>query len=143
MGRYELYRRCYLFTLTLGIDNVKSLIALRIYASKWHVYSGLALLNTQAKEQIKQYSRSASELFKLMIQEREAEFRDRITTAFSFVFGRAGDTPILLADDTMDRFSLSAIPKDLQKENSHLSLLAIVDAWYDEFCPSHIGICVR
>jgi prephenate dehydrogenase (NADP+) len=90
---------------------------------------GLALLNSQAKHQIKQYSHSTSELFKLMIQEREAEFRARITTAFQFVFGRADNETILLADDLMDQYSLSAIPKDFTKANSHLSLLAIVDAW--------------
>jgi prephenate dehydrogenase (NADP+) len=87
------------------------------------------LLNSQAKHQIKQYSQSTSELFKLMIQEREIEFRSRISTAFQFVFGRTGNIPILLPDGVMDQFSLSAIPKDCTKANSHLSLLAIVDAW--------------
>lgn len=57
------------------------------------------------------------------------EFRDRIKTAFQFVFGRGDGVPILLADNIMDQYSLSAIPKDLTKANSHLSLLAIVDAW--------------
>lgn len=113
-----------------GIDNVKSLTALRIYSSKYHVYAGLALLNPSARSQISQYSNSTTELFKLMIQEREREFRSRISASFEFVFGGDNSNPILLADKVMDRFALSAIPSDKLKANSHLSLLAIVDAWY-------------
>ena len=37
-----------------GIDNVKILMALRIYGGKAHVYSGLAILNPFAREQVKQ-----------------------------------------------------------------------------------------
>lgn len=61
-----------------GIDNVKTMIALRIYGSKWHVYAGLVLLNPFAYEQVHQYAQSVSSLFKLMIQEKEKEFRSRV-----------------------------------------------------------------
>ncbi|OUM60774.1 hypothetical protein PIROE2DRAFT_13412 [Piromyces sp. E2] len=37
---------------------------------------------------------------------------------------------ILLEDEILDKFSLSIIPKDQRKPNSHLSLLAMVDCWH-------------
>ncbi|KAI9008336.1 hypothetical protein BC832DRAFT_530451 [Gaertneriomyces semiglobifer] len=113
-----------------GIENVKTLMTLRIYSNKWHVYGGLALLNPSARPQVRQYANSVSELFKLMIQEREVEFRARILAAADFVFGRQKNCQLLLSDDLMDKFSLSAIPREMRKPNSHLSILAVVDCWY-------------
>ncbi|KAF0373301.1 Prephenate dehydrogenase [Gigaspora margarita] len=116
-----------------GIENVKVHMALRIYSNKWHVYAGIALMNPTAKIQIKQYSQSVSDLFKLMIQEKEEEFTARVKTAGEFVFGKTRNSsrkPILLSDSILDRFSLSSVPKDKRKPNSHLSLLAMVDCWY-------------
>jgi prephenate dehydrogenase (NADP+) len=110
-----------------GIDNVKILMALRIYGGKAHVYSGLALLNPFAKPQVVQYAQSESELFKLMIKGEERAFVDRIKKASQFVFND-NDSQILLDDVVMGEFSLGR-----QKErtpNSHLSLLAMVDAWH-------------
>ncbi|KAL2918870.1 prephenate dehydrogenase (NADP(+)) [Polyrhizophydium stewartii] len=115
-----------------GIENVKTIMALRIYGSKWHVYSGLALMNPSVMTQVNQYARSVSDLFKLMIQENEAEFVKRIKTAREFVFGSFERSPILLSDGLLDQFSLSAIPKHQRKPNSHLSLLAIVDCWWNQ-----------
>lgn len=111
-----------------GIDNVKILMTLRIYGGKSHVYSGLAILNPFAKKQIKQYADSESELFKLMIQEDEKLFSDRIKKAGEFVFGN-DDSPILLDDKIMKESNLGN--KNERKPNSHLSLLAMVDAWYN------------
>ncbi|KAJ3157297.1 prephenate dehydrogenase (NADP(+)) [Geranomyces variabilis] len=111
-----------------GVENVKTLLMLRLYSNKWHIYAGLALLNPSAKAQIRQFAKSVSELFKLMIREEEAEFRARIAAATEFVFGsRSGN--LLLSDNVMDQFALSAIPRNQQKPNSHLSLLAVVDCW--------------
>lgn len=110
-----------------GIDNVKVLMALRIYGGKAHVYSGLAILNPFAKEQVKQYAASESELFKLMIQENEPTFRERIKRAGNFVFGN-NDSQILLDDKIMKEFSLGNQTK--RKPNSHLSILSMVDAWH-------------
>ncbi|KAI8902773.1 hypothetical protein BC833DRAFT_572503 [Globomyces pollinis-pini] len=112
-----------------GIENVKTLMALRIYGNKWHVYAGLVLLNPYAYAQVHQYAKSVSELFKLMIQEKEEEFRLRVYKARDFVFGKFERHPILLSDSLLDQFSLGAIPKDKRMPNSHLSLLAIVDCW--------------
>ncbi|KAJ3085994.1 prephenate dehydrogenase (NADP(+)) [Quaeritorhiza haematococci] len=112
-----------------GIENVKVLMTLRIYGAKWHVYGGLAIMNPSAKPQIRQYAQSVSDLFKLMIQEKEQEFRERLEKAAKFVF-HDGNDPILLSDDLLDKFSLSAIPKEKRKPNSHLSLLAMVDCWH-------------
>jgi len=123
-----------------GIDNVKVLVALRIYSGKSHVYAGLAILNPLANEQIMQYAESESELFKMMIQEDECQFRDRMRRAGDFVFG-SGDSPILLDDKVMDEFSLASPPGE-RKPNSHLSLLAMVDAWYRlGINPYHNLIC--
>ncbi|KAI8918204.1 prephenate dehydrogenase [Powellomyces hirtus] len=117
-----------------GVENVKTLMMLRMYSSKWHVYAGLALLNPSAKPQIRQYAKSVSALFKMMIREEEDAFRARIAAASKFVFGAKPSDPaahdLLLSDDVMDQFALSAIPRDKQKPNSHLSLLAVVDCWH-------------
>ncbi|OCX51784.1 prephenate dehydrogenase [Mucilaginibacter sp. PPCGB 2223] len=115
-----------------GIDNVKILTTLRIFSYKAHVYAGLAILNPYARQQVKRYAVSESELFKLMIQEQETEFRERIYRARDFVFHESRK-PILLNDSVMREFSLSAHAAE-RKPNSHLSLLSMVDAWY------HLGV---
>jgi prephenate dehydrogenase (NADP+) len=115
-----------------GIDNVKILTTLRIFSYKAHVYAGLAILNPYAKQQVKQYAKSESELFKLMIQEEEAVFRERLYKARDFVFHESRK-PIMLSDKVMKEFSLSQ-NHELQKPNSHLSILSMVDAWY------HLGV---
>ena len=51
-----------------GIETVKVNIMLRIYANKWHVYAGLAILNPSARKQIDQYAKSTTDIFKLMIE---------------------------------------------------------------------------
>ncbi|KAG2185268.1 hypothetical protein INT44_002058 [Umbelopsis vinacea] len=116
-----------------GIENVKVNVALRIYSNKWHVYAGLAIMNPSARIQITQYARSVADLFKLMIQEKEDEFRARIMKAGDYVFGSLNEdhVPILLDDKLLDEFSLSNVPSNGKREtNSHLSLLAMVDCWY-------------
>jgi prephenate dehydrogenase (NADP+) len=115
-----------------GIDNVKILTTLRIFSYKAHVYAGLAILNPYARHQVKQYATSESELFKLMIKEEESEFRKRLYKARDFVFHESRK-PIMLNDKVMREFSLSQKP-ELQKSNSHLSILSMVDAWY------HLGV---
>jgi prephenate dehydrogenase (NADP+) len=115
-----------------GIDNVKILITLRIFSYKAHIYGGLAILNPYAKHQIKRYSISESDLFKLMIKEDEAAFRKRLYQARDFIFGQ-DHKPVMLDEKVMQEFSLSA-GSESRKPNSHLSLLSMVDAWY------HLGI---
>lgn len=110
-----------------GIDNIKILMALRIYGGKPHVYGGLAILNPFAKEHIRQYARSVSDIFELMIQEKEKEFKERIMEAGSYVFGD-GESHIMLDDKVMGEFSLGH-PQG-RTPNSHLSLLGMVDAWH-------------
>ncbi len=115
-----------------GIDNVKILTTLRIFSYKAHVYAGLAILNPYARQQVKRYAESESELFKLMIKEEEKAFRIRIYKARDFVFHESRK-PILLNDSVMKEFALGSQP-ELRKPNSHLSLLSMVDAWY------HLGV---
>ncbi|WWC85628.1 uncharacterized protein L201_000493 [Kwoniella dendrophila CBS 6074] len=70
-----------------GIEVVKVNITLRIYSAKWHVYAGLALLNPSAKIQIQQYSKSVTELFKLMVENKQKELQDRVWESREKVFG--------------------------------------------------------
>ncbi|PKY59493.1 Prephenate dehydrogenase [Rhizophagus irregularis] len=128
-----------------GIENVKVNMALRIYSNKWHVYAGLAIMNPSARSQVKQYAQSVSDLFKLMVQEKEEEFTARVKTAGEFVFGKPTDPheqPILLSDTILDQFSLSSVPREKRKPNSHLSLLGMVDCWYTlEINPYEHMVC--
>ncbi|KAL1976871.1 hypothetical protein VTN31DRAFT_3153 [Thermomyces dupontii] len=113
-----------------GIENVKINITLRIYSNKWHVYAGLAILNPAAKEQIRQYAQSVTELYKLMLEGRREELKRRVKAAGAAVFksGTEGQD-LLLRDDVLDRFSLSNQARGEVPPNNHLSLLAIVDCW--------------
>lgn len=134
-----------------GIEVVKINIALRIYAAKWHVYAGLAILNPTAQKQIHQFSESATDLFKLMIQGKREELRNRVFQARDFVFGSTTttttttnstsegsgsdgeSTPILLSDSVLDKFSIGSPPTSDSPPpppNSHLALLAMVDSWH-------------
>lgn len=114
-----------------GIENVKINITLRIYAAKWHVYAGLAILNPDAQKQIKQYAESVTELYKLMLGGHREELRNRIMAAREAVFHTA--TPnkqeVLLKEDVLNQFSLGELPEKRLK-NNHLSLLAMVDCWW-------------
>lgn len=120
-----------------GIETVKVNIALRIYAAKWHVYAGLAILNPAARVQIDQYARSVSDLFKLMIEENVDQLRARIYKAKDFVFGQQTAGPVFVSDDVFNAFTVGRPPPpdsegsthEKMTANSHLSLLAMVDCW--------------
>ncbi|WP_316821832.1 prephenate dehydrogenase [Pedobacter gandavensis] len=111
-----------------GVDNVKILTTLRIFSYKAHIYAGLAILNPFARQQVKRYAQSESELFKMMIMEEEQAFRTRLYKVRDFVFHESRK-PLLLDDQIMQEFSLSAKP-GVRKANSHLSLLSMADSWY-------------
>ncbi|RAL62250.1 hypothetical protein DID88_004820 [Monilinia fructigena] len=112
-----------------GIENVKINLTLRIYSQKWHVYAGLAILNPYAKEQIREYAQSVTDLYKLMLGGHKSELEERIKNAGRFVFsGRNESDELLLRDEVLDRFSLGKKPEK-PTPNNHLSLLAIVDCW--------------
>ncbi|KAJ2783878.1 prephenate dehydrogenase (NADP(+)) [Coemansia javaensis] len=114
-----------------GINNVKVAMALRIYASKWHVYAGLAIMNPLATRQLECYVESMGTLYKHMIAGRTAEFRDLIHRAADFIFGEdRSHKTILLDDDVLDQLSLSQVPKEQSRPNSHLSLLSAAVCWY-------------
>jgi len=115
-----------------GIDNVKILTMLRIFSYKAHVYAGLAIMNPYARQQIKSYAQSESELFKMMITENETDFRARIKKVKDFLFPEHKQF-LLLDNKVMQEFSLSGtgVPRT---PNSHLSLLSMADAWF------HLGI---
>ena len=112
-----------------GIENVKINLTLRIYSQKWHVYAGLAILNPYAKEQIREYAQSVTDLFKLMLGGHRDELDRRIRAAGAAVFdGGNEQSKILLDDAVLDRFSLGKKPGK-PMPNNHLSLLAMVDCW--------------
>ena len=114
-----------------GIENVKINLMMRIYSNKWHVYAGLAILNPAAKAQIRQYAKSVTELYKLMLGGHRKELTKRIHDARAAVFGgpRKDDEELLLQDELLDKFSLGEKPATRVK-NNHLSLLAMVDCWW-------------
>lgn len=113
-----------------GIENVKINLTLRIYSQKWHVYAGLAILNPYAKEQIRQYAQSVTELYKLMLGGHSNLLEERIRKAGEFVFNSQHGKikPLLLQDEILDRFSLGK-KAEITLPNNHLSLLAMVDCW--------------
>lgn len=118
-----------------GIEVVKVNITLRIYSNKWHVYAGLAILNPAAKNQIRMYAQSTTDLFKLMVEEKKEELRERMYVARDSVFGTANEAaraPILLSDSILDQFSLGQKPEPGEgpRPNSHLTVLAMVDCWH-------------
>jgi len=113
-----------------GIENIKINVTLRIYSNKWHVYAGLAILNPAAQTQIRQYANSVTELFKLILANKNEEFSARIKAAGEFVFGSQREHELLLRDEILDHFSLGGVPRAKRKPNSHLSLLAMVDCWH-------------
>lgn len=111
-----------------GIDNVKILTTLRIFSYKSHIYAGLAILNPYARKQVRVYAQAESELFKMMICEREDDFRKALYAARDYVF-HEGHESLLLDNNIMREFSL-ADPDHHSKPNSHLSILTMVYAWY-------------
>ncbi|KAH8108831.1 hypothetical protein DFH11DRAFT_1691307 [Phellopilus nigrolimitatus] len=125
-----------------GIETVKVNITHRIYANKWHVYAGLAILNPSARVQIGQFAASATGLYKLILEGDREALQSRLYRAREKVFegeDKNGHPTILLSEDMLDRFSLGRKPQSDQSPasptasaptaNSHLSLLAMVDCW--------------
>lgn len=116
---------------TGGIENAKINISMRIFSNKWHVYAGLAITNPSAHKQITQYAKSCEEIFTMMIQGKKNELIKRIMEAKQKVFGHLGtDHQLLLDDDLLQQYSLGKNPPSGDhQQNSHLSLLSIVDSW--------------
>ena len=116
-----------------GIENVKINITLRIYSNRWHVYAGLAILNPSAKNQIRQYAESVTELFKLMLEGDRKGLWERVLKAKAAVFGEVNGAgrDLLLKRELLDHFSIGDKSKPVEKTpNNHLSLLAMVDCWW-------------
>ncbi len=67
---------------------------LRIYSAKWHIYAGLALLNSAARKQVTQYADSATDLLKLMVAEDQDALFSRTFAARRGVFGWADDEEV-------------------------------------------------
>lgn len=113
-----------MFTLACPSAPVRFVYGHSLFACK-----GLAILNPAAQRQIRQYARSVTELFKLILEGKRDEFETRVRAAGKFVFGKQKDE-LLLRDEILDQFSLSGVPKSERKPNSHLSLLGMVDCWW-------------
>ncbi|KAJ3095912.1 prephenate dehydrogenase (NADP(+)) [Phlyctochytrium planicorne] len=96
---------------------------IQIYSNKWHVYAGLAILNPSARQQVQQYAVSVSELFRLMIQQKNDEFRQRVMEAGEYVFGISAtgdsevaasptDRPLLLSPEMVEDFAKSVVEEE-------------------------------
>ena len=101
-----------------GVEIVKINITLRIYSNKWHVYAGLAILNPSAKEQIGTYADSATQIFKLMIEEKKDELRNRMFAAREGVFGWSVDEGGDLHDLASGETPVEGVPADSQAQSS-------------------------
>lgn len=115
-----------------GIENVKVNTMLRIYSQKWHVYAGLAILNPEAREQVAQYAKSVTDLYKLMLEGNLEGLRERVYRARERVFGPSTtwDGRPLIEPSILSSFSLgTATEAAARRPNNHLSLLAMVDCW--------------
>ncbi|QPG93902.1 hypothetical protein C2857_003444 [Epichloe festucae Fl1] len=114
-----------------GIENVKINTMLRIYGQKWHVYAGLAILNPEAKNQVAQYAKSVTTLYKLMLEGDLEGLRSRVYAARDKVFGTATswDTRPLIEPSILSSFSLGKPTDAPPRPNNHLSLLGMVDCW--------------
>lgn len=110
-----------------GIDNIKELIALRLYGTKPHINAGLAFYNEHAARRVDQYDRSVQELFELVLEGRAIELSNRLMEAGNWVFGKA-DGKLLLDDSIMKEFSLAS--QRNAKPNSELMLWGAIDAWH-------------
>ncbi|ORX70895.1 hypothetical protein DL89DRAFT_274726 [Linderina pennispora] len=108
-----------------GINNVKVAMALRIYASKWHVYAGLAIMNPHAKTQLQCYVESLQILYKCMVGGRRDEF-----TKLIYDRGRLSARPFFSTTETLDQLSLAQVPPNESRPNSHLSLLSAAVCWH-------------
>lgn len=114
-----------------GIENAKMNIAIRIYSNKWHVYAGLAITNPSAHLQVVQYAESATSIFNLMINGEHDILLNRMLKVKEYIFKDIDHQDLLLDDDLLQKFSLSKIPPEGKQPNSHLSLLAIADSWFN------------
>ena len=83
------------------------------------VYAGLAILNPSAKAQVRQYSLSVAALFKLMIQEKEAEFVARIRAVR---FLSSHDSCVLFALNISGTMGLP-----IEKSFDFANLLCLID----------------
>ncbi|PVV02838.1 hypothetical protein BB560_002694 [Smittium megazygosporum] len=128
-----------------NIDNVKISIALHIYGSKSHVYSGLAITNKMAKIQIKCYVNAITQLFKMMVGGEKTAFRKLVHDASDFIFAKVRNDPskkVLLLDSVLDQLAMSTSTTRVKNPNSHLSLLATAVCWYQMgLDPYHHLIC--
>lgn len=112
-----------------GVENVKINLTLRIFSNQWHVYAGLAMLNPAARQQIKVYAESVTEMFKLMLEGRREELTRRVYEARDKVFRKHWEEEPLLEDEVLNRFTLGERRESGVIRNNHLSLLAMVDCW--------------
>lgn len=120
-----------------GIEVVKTNLTMRIYSSKWHVYAGLAILNSDAHRQILQYAKSVQEIFRMMTNSQDhGILRERIFAARTAIFDTSASDPAkrnILHGFDLNRFSLGqadSITAMNYRKNSQLSILAMVDSWH-------------
>lgn len=116
------------------LDEVKTLMTLRIFAGKSHVYGELALLNPFAVEYVSQYRRSASEILAMVKSGSRERLGQRMRQVRETVFADRAESDLILDSAHLKEACgrLSILPPagvPAPKPNSHLSILAMADAW--------------
>ncbi len=112
---------------TSGMDIVKMLMTMRIFSGNSHLYRTLAFENPFALVPIKEYARSARELFNLGKERKESELCERTVSAGKYSFDD-GIEDIALNDKIMKEYALG-VSTNLSIPNTHLSLHAMMDSW--------------
>ncbi|CCO29071.1 prephenate dehydrogenase (NADP+) [Rhizoctonia solani AG-1 IB] len=109
-----------------GIEIVKVNIMLRIYSNQWHVYAGLAILNPAARDMIKQYSASTTELFKLMLAGDIKGLREPATPLFRMWIGVA--EYLFRSEERLDA-AISAAVHNVSHRSDDLEFVVAARGW--------------
>ncbi len=109
-----------------SIDHAKTLMMLRIFHGKTHMYESIAMQNCHAQRQAEQYARSVNELLGMMKSGDERGFRARLEKARSFL--RANHM-VHMPKGVTGVLELKGSISMPSKPNSHLSLMAMADSW--------------
>lgn len=110
-----------------NMQRMKSDMMIRTFNGSPHVYSGIAMVNPFSGDVVKQYAKSANDLFSMSIYGKNEGLKNRINEIKDFVFGKIKN-PIRLDDPRMGQFRLGIEGSIV--EDSHLSLITQADVWY-------------
>ena len=105
------------------IDAVKILMTLRLFKGQSHVYSGLAMFNPFAPEQVSQYSQSVKELFGMSLSGEGSAVIERLNNVREYTLKNANGN---VGVDVIKSFCSNG---NVRLPNSDISVIAMADAW--------------